>query len=248
MIKDSNKSGLTIAIIPARGGSKEIPGKNLKHLNSSPLIAHTIRAARRSQLIDHVVVSSDDEEILAVSRANGAQAINRPDDLATDESPTEPVLEHVVTTLENEGKNIENVVLLQCTSPLRNEYDIDKAIRHFRDMKADSLLSVCRTHAFFWKKEKGTNRAKATYDYKNRPRRQDISPEDILYRENGAIYVTKRDILMNEHNRIGGNIAMYIMPKRFSLEIDSEFDFWLASEIMKSSEYLLPRIPSDSSK
>ena len=103
----------------------------------------------------------------------------------------------------------------------------------FRDLNADSLLSVCETHAFFWKRSVETSQAIAQYDYKNRPRRQDIKEGEKLYRENGAIYITKRDILMNQHNRLGGNIAMYIMPERYSIEIDNEFDFWLCEELMK---------------
>ncbi len=229
--------GLTIAIIPARGGSKEVPGKNLKPLHNSPLIAHTIRAARRVESIDRVIVSSDDEEILAVSRATGAEVIQRPEDLATDESPTEPALEHVVKTIEESGAKVGTVVLLQCTSPLRNEEDIDNALRLFNDTNADSLVSVCRTHAFFWKREESSHRAISTYDYRKRPRRQDIKEEDVLYKENGAIYITKRDILMKRHNRLGGNIVMFVMAEHYSMEIDSEFDFWIADEIMKSPKH-----------
>lgn len=234
MIEQEKKDGLIIAIIPARGGSKEVPGKNLKFLHNSPLIAHTIRAARRVDSIDRVIVSSDDEEILAVSRANGAVVIERPDDLATDESPTEPALEHVVKTIEESGEKVATIILLQCTSPLRNEDDIEDALMLYNNTNADSLVSVCQTHAFFWKRENDSHNAISTYDYKKRPRRQDIKEEDVLYKENGAIYITKRDILMNEHNRLGGNIVMFVMADQFSMEIDSEFDFWLAGEIMKS--------------
>jgi len=227
------KKGITIAIIPARGGSKGIPGKNLKTLNNSPLIAHTIRSARRCKSIDKVIVTSDDDEILAVSRANGATAIKRPTELATDEAPTEPALEHCVKTLEVQGEKIDIIVLLQCTSPLRNDEDIENALTKFKDSGADSLLSVCKSHSFFWKCSPETGFASELYDYKNRPRRQDIEDEDRWYRENGAIYITKRDILMNEHNRLGGKIALYIMPEQFSLEIDTEFDFWLVETIMQ---------------
>ena len=232
LIDKPNQNGITLAIIPARGGSKEIPGKNLKQLHASPLIAHTIRAARRAELIDKVVVSSDDEEILAVSRANGAETIVRPSELATDEAPTEPSLEHAVQTLEKSGVKIRLIVLLQCTSPLRNEVDIDNALQYFAEMNADSLVSVCKSTSFFWKRDSLKGQVTAMYNYKKRPRRQDIKDEEQLYRENGAIYITKRDILINEHNRLGGNIALFVMPEQFCLEIDTEFDFWLANEIM----------------
>jgi CMP-N,N'-diacetyllegionaminic acid synthase len=232
MENEEKKPGLTVAIIPARGGSKGVIGKNLRHIKGSPLIAHTIRAARRTELIDKVVVSSDDEEILAVSRANGAIAMKRPEELATDESPTEPALEYTVKTLEEQGDEIRLIVLLQCTSPLRNEQDIEDALLQMEYTNADSLLSVCPTHSFFWKKDSLTGDAIAQYDYKNRPRRQDLTIEDIVYRENGAIYITKRDILMNQHNRLGGKITLYAMPEHLSMEIDTEYDLWLAEELM----------------
>ena len=232
MEKEEKRPGITIAVIPARGGSKGVPGKNLRHIKGTPLIAHTIRAARRAELIDKVVVSSDDNEILAVSRANGAIAIKRPEELATDEAPTETALEHTVKTLEEQGDEIRLVILLQCTSPLRDEHDIVDALIQLESDNADSLLSVCSTHAFFWKKDIITGDAIPQYDFKNRPRRQDFTSEDRVYRENGAIYITKRDILMNQHNRLGGKITLYIMPEHMSMEIDSEFDLWLAEELM----------------
>ena len=228
----NEKKGLTIAITPARGGSKGIPGKNLKLLHNSPLIAHTIRAARRCTSLDRVIVTSDDDEILAVSRANGAITIKRPPELATDEVPTEPALEHAVNTLESQGEKIDIVVLLQCTSPLRDEEDIENALAILHESNADSLLSVCESHSFFWKRSPDTGLGTPLYDHMKRPRRQDILDEDRWYRENGAIYITKRDILINEHNRLGGKIAMYTMPVPFSVEIDTEFDFWLVETIM----------------
>lgn len=232
METEEKKPGLTIAIIPARGGSKGVPGKNLRHIKGSPLIAHTIRAARRTELIDKVVVSSDDDEILAVSRANGAIAIKRPEELATDEAPTELALEHTVKTLEEQGDKIRLILLLQCTSPLRSEMDIEDALSQMESTNADSLLSVCSTNSFFWKKDDLTGATIAQYDYKNRPKQLDLTSEEMVYRENGAIYITKRDILMNQHNRLGGKITLYVMPEHLSMEIDSEYDFWLAEELM----------------
>jgi len=231
---NENDKGLTIAIIPARGGSKGLPGKNLRLLHNLPLIAHTIRAARRCKSIDKVIVTSDDDEILSVSRAVGAETIKRPAELATDEAPTDPALEHAVQVLETEGNIIDRIILLQCTSPLRNEEDMESALTIFDISGADSLLSVCEDHSFYWKQDPETKFCTSLYDYKNRLRRQDIADEDRWFRENGALYIVKRDILMNEHNRLGGNIAIYIMPEPFSVEIDTEFDFWLAEQIMES--------------
>lgn len=218
-----------LAIIPARGGSKGIPRKNVRLLCGKPLIAYTIEAALSSKLVDRVVVSTEDEEIGKISREYGAEIIKRPEELATDDTPTEPVLEHAIKHLEQiENYKADIVVLLQPTSPLRNTRHIDEALETFLINKYDSLLSVCSSHAFLWKvARKGPY--PLNYDFRSRPRRQD---RELEYRENGAIYITKYDILINEHNRLGGKVGLYVMPEENSLEIDTEFDFWLCEQAM----------------
>lgn len=227
--KSKGKKTNIIAAIPARGGSKGIPRKNIRLLCGKPLIAYTIEAALGSKYIDRVVVSTEDEEIAKIAREYVAEVIERPQELADDFAPTEPVLEHVFRYMkEAEGYQADVIVLLQPTSPLRNSQHIDEAIETFFSNKYDSLLSVCPSHAFLWK----TDRKKVysvNYDFRNRPRRQDRHPE---YRENGAIYITKYDILSNEHNRLGGKIGIYIMPPEDSWEIDTEFDFWLCEQLI----------------
>lgn len=220
-----------LAIIPARGGSKDMPRKNLRNLIGKPLIAYTIEAALKSMRIDRTVVSTEDEEIAEVARECGAEIIMRPSELAGDLVPMEPVLEQVLDYLEKtQDYKAEVIVLLQATSPLRNSQHIDQALEVFLKSKYDSLFSVCPSHAFIWKVgEKGPY--SLNYDFQDRPRRQDKEPE---YRENGAIYVTKYDILRRYHNRLGGKIGLYIMPEENSPEIDSQYEFWLCEQTITS--------------
>lgn len=218
-----------IAIVPARGGSKGIPGKNTKELAGKPLIAYTLEATLSSELRDRVVVSTDDKEIAGIAERYGAKVIMRPAELATDTAPTESVLEHAVKWLEEyEIYKPDIIVLLQPTSPLRNREHIDEALSMFLGNDYASLLSVCPTHAFLWSAGK-SGAYPINYDFKNRPRRQDRTPE---YRENGAIYITKYEVLMREHNRLGGKIGLYVMSEEDSLEIDTEFDFWLCQQVI----------------
>jgi len=221
-----------VAIIPARGGSKGIPRKNIKMLADKPLIAYSIEQALLSEHIDRVIVSTDNQEIADISLNYGAEVpFIRPKKLANDTAGTEPVLQHTVKYLEEKDNyNVDLIVLLQPTSPIRYAKDIDESINKLIDSKANSLLSVCQSHSFFWKETK-EGKTEALYDYKNRPRRQDI--EEPEYKENGSIYVTERNILINKNNRLGGKIEKYIMDELKSLEIDEPYEFWLIEQIIK---------------
>ena len=210
-----------IAIIPARGGSKGIPRKNLKLLNGKPLVWYSIQAALNSKLISRTFVSSDDDEILEFSKLSGADCIKRPDEIAQDTSGVEDSLLHAVETVEKQGVKVDFVVLLQPTSPHRTAEDIDGAIQTLLKNEADSLLSVVPSHAFIWKKEKNNARP-INYNFENRPRRQDKEPE---FRENGSIYVTKISILKKYKNRLGGKIALFVMDEDKGIDLDSLFDF-----------------------
>lgn len=220
-----------VAIIPARGGSKGIPGKNIKMLAGKPLIAWTIGQSRDSRLVSRTIVSTDDNKIAEVARKYGAEVIMRPVALAQDTTPTEPVMLHVLDVLREKEKYIPDyIVLLQCTSPLREKEDIDTAISTLLKEKADALLSVCKNHMFLWgpgKKDKGV--MSLNYDYRKRPRRQELQQ----YRENGSIYVTKTAILKSEKNRLGGKIALHVMSDENSNEIDDPFDLFLIEKILE---------------
>lgn len=213
----------TLCIIPARGGSKGIPGKNLRMVAGKPLVAWSIEQARQSGTVDRVLVSTDSSEIAAVAQQFGAEVpFLRPAELATDEAPTEPVLIHALRALdEAEQYRPRNLLLLQPTCPVRKLGSIDEAVRLFTERAADSLLSVREVHPFLWK---GGASASAMYDYMNRPRRQDVSSEDRLFEETGSIYLTKADLLLRTGNRLGGQIALYPMSSDESWDVDTESD------------------------
>jgi N-acylneuraminate cytidylyltransferase len=213
------KKSKIVTIIPARGGSKGIPRKNLKKIGRTPLVAYSIKASRNSQLVDETYVSTEDEEIVKVSTNYGAKVIKRPKKFATDKASSESVLLHFA-----EEVDFDILVFLQCTSPLTTAEDIDGAIKEFLSNKHDSLLSVTENSGgflcggFLWN-EKGKS---MNYDYKNRPRRQDIG---TIYRENGAIYIMRKQGLLKYKNRLFGKIGLYVMPRLRSFEIDEPDDF-----------------------
>jgi len=220
-----------IAIIPARGGSKGIPKKNIKLLAGKELIAWTIEAALGSKYINRVIVSTDDKEIARVSKKYGSEVIKRPKELAIDKAKTIDAVFHALSVLKRENYNSDIIVLLQPTSPLRRTSHLDKAIHRFLKTRYDSLVSVCPSHAFLWKVEKG-KAIPINYNFKKRARRQDIKPE---YKENGAIYILERKNLIKERTIPNGKIGLYAMPEENSVEIDEQFDFWLCEKIIEKT-------------
>lgn len=216
-MKKAEKKNI-IAIIPARGGSKGIPKKNIMKFCGKPLIVWSIEQALGSKFIDGVYVSSDDKEILEISRKAGADIIERPEELAGDKSSAEEALLHAINHIEyaHKGKT-DIVILLQATSPVRFSEDIDNAIRFFIDQKADSLFSATELEDFCVWEIKKNELNSLTYNYKNRGRRQDRKP---YYLENGSFYIFKTDILKKYNNRLGRKITFYKMPLWKSYEID----------------------------
>lgn len=222
----------TIAFIPARGGSKGVPQKNIRLFAGKPLIVHSIEQALSTRGIDEVIVSTDDQEIAAISSEAGAQIIIRPDALSGDSASSESAIAHALDALEQKGENIDRVVFLQATSPLRPKNGIAMALECFEQGNFDSLLSISPTHRFFWK-IKG-HHAVADYNFLNRPRRQDLRSEDIRYVENGSLYIFSKEHFDRTGNRLGGSIGYVIFDEEYSLEIDSETDFKILEEIEKS--------------
>jgi CMP-N,N'-diacetyllegionaminic acid synthase len=220
-----------LSIIPARGGSKSIPRKNLRIVAGKPLIVWSIEQARAANLLDRVVVSTDDEEIANVARGAGAEVpFLRPADLATDTAPTEPVLLHALDWLEkNDDYRPEAVLLLQPTCPVRKPGTLDRALKLFDDRKADSLVGAREIHPFLWR---GIESPEASYDFMNRPRRQEVAEADQLFEETGSIYITRTEFLRRTGNRLGGKIALFRMDGDESWDVDVEADLRVVDALL----------------
>lgn len=218
-------------IIPARGGSKGVPGKNIRPFLGKPLIAHSIEYANSSHSVTRVFVSTDDEKISAVSKAAGAEVIHRPAEISGDTATTESAIGHAISWWQEHDLNPDIIVLLQATSPLRPEGSLDQAISEFQKQGFDSMLSISPTHRFFWKLD--GKQTVAEYDYMNRPRRQDMTSDDIRYVENGSVYIFTKAHFMKTNNRLGGQIGHMIFPEEYGLEIDTELDFSLLENIFQ---------------
>ena len=211
------KSERIVAIIPARGGSKRIANKNLRLLTGKPLIVHSIEHALRARRVTEVVVSTEDPGIVQVAESHGAKVVLRPPALATDDATSEAALLHVLDTRAAAGwPDPDLVVFLQCTSPVRETRDIDRAVATLEEHHADSLFSACTNNRLIWAvRESGP--CALNYDFRKRQREQDMA---VQYRENGSIYVFKPEILRRTNNRLGGKIAIYEMDYWSSFQID----------------------------
>lgn len=214
-----------LAIIPARGGSKRLPRKNVLDLNGKPLIAWSIEAGLNSKYIDKVVVSSDDDEILSISKKFGAETIKRPDELASDTATTFDAIKHTIDNLDR----VDYIILLQPTSPLRDAKHIDEAIELLERKNADAVVSVCEMeHSPLWSNTLPNNGSMKGFlrDEILNKRSQDL---EKYYRLNGAIYICRTDKLLEEKTFIlKDEIYAYKMSRKFSIDIDEEIDFKLA--------------------
>ena len=219
-----------IAIIPARGGSKGIPGKNLKLLAGKPLIAWSIDHAVNSPSISEVYVSSDDDEILSLTLAHKAIPVKRPIEFALDHSPSEDALLHAFNSI-NAPATVDYIVFLQPTSPLRRSNDLEQALKIILETKADTLLSVTpHLDHFLWRRNSSGQMESINYDFKNRKNRQRI---EETYLENGSFYICKPALLLENRNRLGGKIEIYRMPKLYSFQIDTLEDFEICETLLK---------------
>lgn len=220
-----------VAFIPARGGSKSIPLKNIKKIAGKPLIFWAIEAAIGCSKIDKVYLSTDSEQIIDVAKNfqhEKFEIIHRSPETATDVASTESAM------LEfTELYNFENIILIQATSPLLVSKDLESAIKIFEDTKADSLLSVVEQQRFIWNKSSDCFAKPFNYDPLYRPRRQDF--EGYLV-ENGAFYITQNKLLQNTRCRISGNIAYYKMPEETYYEIDEPADWKIIEKLLLSRD------------
>ena len=211
-----------IAIIPARGGSRGIPRKNLEVVGGLPLVARTTRTALDSGTFAAVVVSTDDDEIAEVAERHGGRVVIRPADLAADTSLTEPVLEHALASVEESlDFAFDAIWLLQPTSPFLEAEDIRRARELLESDDCDSILSVFQDHTFSWSPTGSAGLIGPDYDPSHRPRRQDMPR---AYTENGALYAVLRTLWDESHVRLGRRVMPVEMPPWRSLEIDSPDD------------------------
>ena len=224
------KNKTFLAIIPARGGSKRLPRKNVLDLNGKPLIAYSIEAGLDSSYIDKVVVTSDDDEILTISKKYGAVTINRPNELASDIATTFDAIKHAVDNCEK----YDYIVLLQPTSPLRNEKHIDEAVELLESKKSNAVVSVCKMdHNPMWSNVLDHSLSMKGFlgDEILNKRGQDL---DKYYRLNGAIYICETDKLLKEESFfLKDNIFAYKMNRESSIDIDEEIDFKMAKVFLK---------------
>lgn len=218
----------TIAIIPARGGSKRLPHKNIKLLGDLPLLAHSILYAKKHDFIDEIYVSTDDEAIKKVALQFGARAVDRPAALSGDHEPTVSALKHV---LETSNTTAENVILLQPTNPLRPENLLHEAFALFQNRNMEALFTVSRNHQ---KLGKIVNSQFVPFNYKFGQRSQDLEP---LYYENGLLYISKSSVILN--NEIITKTAYpFIVDHVFAqVDIDTQADFDYANYLLNKIKH-----------
>ena len=224
-----------IAIIPARGGSKGLPHKHVLPLANKPLIAYTIEAALQSKKINRVIVTTDDKQIADISRNYGSEVIIRSHDLSNDSTPTEPVIKHVVNLLDTSNYKPDIIVTLQPTSPLRTPQQIDDALSIILSNNVDSVIGLKEVKEHPYKMKKIENNYVIPFlQIKLRNNRRQDMP--VLYKENGAIYITKYDLLMNENKLIGEYVKPFIMSDETSIDIDTLLDFKVVECLMESKK------------
>jgi len=215
-----------IAIIPARGGSKGIPNKNLQTVGGVTLLARTISACLKSESIATVYVSTDSDDIAAVALNNGAQVIRRPADISGDTASSESALLHSLNEIVKTSSLPKNVLFAQCTSPFITHTDIDGILDLLKDH--DSALTVTHNHAFIWRRDNTGNAIGINHDSAIRLPRQQLDPE---YKETGALYAMNIDQFRTCGHRFFGRIGMYEVPADRSMEIDEPEDLRLANTL-----------------
>ncbi len=222
-----------LALVPARGGSKGLPGKNIRSLCGRPLIQWSIEAGLSSRFVDLVVVSTDSQEIADVGMASGASVpFIRPPDLASDAASSIDVVVHALDFLAQDGKDFDVVVLLEPTSPLRDSSDIDQALQSMTDRDASAIVSVCRAEsshpAFVFRKTPDGHLA----PFMERPptglRRQEIEPMFFL---DGSIYASDVQVLRARRSFYHSDTIAYEVPKWKSFEIDDLEDFQIVEAL-----------------
>ena len=222
-----------VAIIPARGGSKRLPRKNVKQLLEKPLVAYTIMAALESRFVDRVIVSSEDEEILAIAQSWGAEApFVRPEELsAEDVDSVEPMI-HATRWLKQQGCHPDYVMCLQCTSPLRTSEHIDEAITQCIQRGAEGLISLgpATKHPLWYRTMDEQLMVREMVNHRDNHGLQ--RPLSEIFCPNGAIFMVKAEVLLEQNTLFPANTIGYIMDEESSLDIDTPFQFKIAEWLL----------------
>ena len=225
------------AVIPARGGSKGIPKKNIIDFDGFPLIYHSINFAKSSKFVDEVIVSTDSHEIKEIAEKYHACVLDRPENISRDDSSTELAIKHIIDEFNIHSDSI--IILLQPTSPLRPIGVLDKMLVDFVNQKYESMVSISPCHPLNWKLK--ADELVCQYDYNNRPMRQQFKKDDFIYDENGSVYIFYPKLIIKNNNRLGGKIGYEIFPEEFGRQIDTFLDL----EILRATAKYLNKKESN---
>ncbi|XMO86566.1 acylneuraminate cytidylyltransferase family protein [Algibacter sp. AS12] len=228
-----------LGIIPARGGSKTVPGKNIKLLEGKPLIQYTVDVAKESKYLTNLILSSDDDAIIKVAnQLNLEVPFKRPSNLAQDDSPTLPVIQHALSFYQDKGIYFDAICLLQATSPFKTTKFLDEAIKKFIESGADALVSVKKVPDEYnphwtFKVNKVGGLELSTGEEKIIPRRQDLP---TTYHRDGIIYLTKSRVILEENSLYGSTLAYIQSPLTSNVNIDTMEDWLKAENYLKNNK------------
>jgi len=214
-----------LTLIPARGGSKGVPGKNLRLLAGTPLIGWSIRQVIESEIATRLVVTTDDKKIAGYAESMGAEVVERPIELAGDSATSESALIHAIHSIPKTTSHT-HIIFLQATSPIRFPRSIDRAVSQYQKSRKDSIVAVVPASPFLWTVDDSLELP--LYNINNRLRRQQFNADDGRFRETGSIYITGRESLLRTSNRISGQIGLFKMAEIEGIDIDTELDFQIA--------------------
>jgi len=230
-LSENKQKKRILAIIPARAGSKGLKNKNIKSFLGKPLIIWTIKTALKSKMISDIIISTNDPEVISISKKNKIKYIRRPKQIATDKAPIIETIKHVLVQIRYKP---DIIILLQPTSPLRNKDDIDKSLLLLTDNKYDSIISVSeQSHSPYWCFTIKNKIFKPLFKKRVyfRMRRQDLPR---IYSPNGAIFCMYTDSLLKNNSFYTLKTGPYIMPVERSIDIDTEIDFFIAEKIFEA--------------
>lgn len=227
-----------LGVVPARGGSKGVPRKNARRLRGKPLIQYTAEAALEARRLTRVMLTTDNEEIARIGRKCGLEVpFIRPRELAQDSTPMLPVVQHAVQWYEQRGEVFHSVCLLQPTQPFRRASDIDACIELLEENDFDSVITILRIppeHHPYWAYFRGPDGGLKLFTGEDSPvpRRQDLPP--AFHRE-GSVYVTRRDVLMDQNSLYGARVGGYLMDVGLYVNIDSLEDWRKAEQMLQAA-------------